>query len=301
MVCRMIQSHTALPTAILGPGLLGGSLALALQKKDPHADVRIWARRENAAADLRTRRLATVVTTSIAEAVAGAGLVVLATPVETMPGLARQIATCDVAPGCVVTDVGSVKGTVVRALDDIFAGTRVRFVGSHPMAGSERSGIEAAHSDLFEGANCIVTPSGHSELAALDQVTQFWSSLGCRVLVMPPEEHDRKVARISHLPHLMAAVTTLAALRSIPEAIDCAGNGFRDTTRVAAGDPGLWKGILLDNNSEVAAALREALSTTRELLEIIEGLDEEKLRLFLAEAKSLRDRLLAGGSAYGND
>ena len=218
-----------------------------------------------------------------------------------MPDLARQIAACDLPPGCIVTDVGSVKGTVVSALEPIFAGTRAAFAGSHPMAGSEKAGIESARADLFEGASCIVTPTPDTDSSAVERVTKFWTALGCQVLTMSPQEHDRKAARISHLPHVMAAITTLAALRANPDALPCAGTGFRDTTRVAGGDPALWTGILLANKTEVTAALREALGTTRELLEIVEGMDEEKLRLFLAGAKNLRDRLTAGASAYGND
>lgn len=289
------------PIAIFGPGLLGGSLALAIRKNFPSAEVRIWARREEAAADVRARGIGTLATTSIVEAAIGARLILLATPIESMPDQARQIAACAVAPGCIVTDVGSVKGTVVSALDEAFAGSGARFVGSHPMAGSEKAGIEAAREDLFERANCIVTPSSVTDTAALEEVKSFWSALGCRVRVMSPQEHDRKAARISHLPHVMAAVTTLTALRTNPDAIECAGNGFRDSTRVAGGDPGLWKGILLANKAEITAALREVLGTTRELLEIVEGMDEEKLRLFLAEAKNLRDSLTVGASAYGND
>lgn len=292
---------TSLPVAILGPGLLGGSLAMAIRTVNPSAEVRIWARRDDAATEVRSRGIATLATTSIADAVDGAGFVILATPVETMASQAREIAASNIAPGCIVTDVGSVKASVVSDLDELLEGSRARFVGSHPMAGSEKSGIDAARSDLFANAPCIVTPSARSNTAAVDAVKAFWSALGCRVSLMQPDEHDRKVARISHLPHAMAVVTVLAALRSDPAAISCAGSGFRDTTRIASGDPGLWRGILLQNKAHVTAALREALSTTRELLEIIDGLDDEKLRLFLAEAKNLRDRLATGATAYGND
>ncbi len=297
------MSRPASPTtvAIFGPGLLGGSLALAVQKLTPGAEVRIWARREEAVADIRARGIASRVTTSISDAAGGAHLIVLATPIGAMPNLARRIALCDPSPGCVVTDVGSVKGSVVNALEPIFANTPSLFIGSHPMAGSEKTGLDAARADLFEGAACILTPTPHTDPVALDRLRQFWSRLGCRLLEMSPQEHDRKVARISHLPHVMAAITTLAALRLDPAALDCAAGGFRDTTRVAAGDPAMWAGILSENRSEVLTALREATDTVRELLEIVEGLDEEKLRLFLAEAKIHRDRLTAGPSAYGND
>lgn len=287
--------------AVFGPGLLGGSLALAVRKRMPHTEVRVWCRRDEAAADVLARGIAAVASSSVGEVATGANLIILATPIGAMPALARQIVDCELADGCIVTDVGSVKGSVVGALEPIFAKTRASFIGSHPMAGSEKTGIEAARADLFEGAACIVTPTPSTDASALERVKTLWATLGCRLLFMSPAEHDRKVARISHLPHVMAAITTLAALRSDPGAIECAAGGFRDTTRVAGGDPSMWTGILSENKTEVVAALREALDTTRELLEIVEGLDEEKLRLFLAEAKNLRDRLTTGATAYGND
>src|SRR5690606_6547917 len=150
----------------------------------------------------------------------------LATPVETMPALAAQVAQAALAPDAVVTDVGSVKGSVVQALTPLLGD---RFLGSHPMAGSEKTGVATARADLFEGAACLLTP-GPGQAAR--RLRAFWESLGCRVLAMSPEEHDRKVARISHLPHWLAVVTTLAALRGDPEAVACAAGGFRDTTRV---------------------------------------------------------------------
>ena len=154
---------------------------------------------------------------------------------------------------------------------------------------------------LTDAQDALSALAQGQDAAVLERVRAFWSALGCRLLEMTPSQHDRKVARISHLPHMMAAITTLAALRADPAAIACAAGGFRDTTRVAGGDPPMWTGILSENRTEVAAALRDALDTTRELLEIVEGLDEEKLRLFLAEAKNLRDRLATGAPAYGND
>ena len=124
----------------------------------------------------------------------------------------------------------------------------------------------------------------------------FWESLGCRVLAMSPVEHDRKVARISHLPHWLAVVTTLAALRGDPEAVACAAGGFRDTTRVAGGDPDLWTGISLANREALLASLREASSVLTELVEILAKPDEEALRRCLTEAKNLRDLLPAAHS-----
>lgn len=273
--------------SVLGPGLLGGSLALALQERRPEAELRLWARRPGAEAEIRARGIRAAFFTDATAACAGADLVILATPVETMPALAAQVAQAALAPDVVVTDVGSVKGSVVRALTPLLGD---RFLGSHPMAGSEKTGVATARADLFEGAACLLTPNPGQDARRL---RAFWESLGCRVLAMSPEEHDHKVARISHLPHWLAVVTTLAALRGDPEAVACAAGGFRDTTRVAGGDPDLWTGISLANREALLASLREASAVLTELVEILAKPDEEALRRCLAEAKTLRDLLPA--------
>lgn len=272
--------------AIYGPGLLGGSLALAVQERFPHTRLRLWARREAAEAGIRARGIQADFFTDAVQAAAGASLIILCTPVETMEGLARQILQADLTSDCLITDVGSVKGSVVAALEPVLG---TRFIGSHPMAGSEKTGIEVARADLFVNAACLLTPCpASSDPARLQRLRTFWDALGCRLLEMTPFEHDEKVARISHLPHMMAVVTTLAALRTDPSAVACAANGFRDTTRVAGGDPGLWTGIALENRTALLAQLRTASDTLTELLEILDKPDEEELRRFLAEAQSLR-------------
>lgn len=274
--------------AIYGPGLLGGSLALAIQERMPGTALRLWARRESAEADIRARGIQAEFYTDAAAAAQGASLIILCTPVETMPALAEKIAQADLAADCLITDVGSVKGSVVRALEPILG---PRFIGSHPMAGSEKAGIETARPCLFQNATCLLTPGARTPSSASDllpRLRSFWQTLGCNVLEMSPEEHDEKVARISHLPHMMAAVTTLAALRTDPTAVACVANGFRDTTRVAGGDPGLWTGIALENRPALLTQLQAAAATLTELLEILGKPDEEELRRFLTEAQSLR-------------
>lgn len=275
--------------SIYGPGLLGGSLALAVQERMPEVKLRFWARRESAAAAIQARGIQAGFFTDAVAAARDASLIILCTPVETMAGLAGQIAQADLAPDCLVTDVGSVKGSVVRALEPVLG---ARFIGSHPMAGSEKTGVEAARTDLFQNAACLLTPTSQTQPADLLRLRAFWSALGCRLLEFGADEHDVKVARISHLPHMMAAITTLAALRSDPDALACAAGGFRDTTRVAAGDPGLWTGIAMSNRTALAARLREASTTLVDLLHILESSDESALRQFLTEAKALRDKLV---------
>lgn len=275
--------------SLYGPGLLGGSVALAVQERMPKVKLRFWARRESAAEAIRARGIQAEFFTDAAAAAAGASLIILCTPVETMAGLAQQIVTADLAEDCLITDVGSVKGSVVRAVEPILGH---RFIGSHPMAGSEKTGVEAARADLFQNAACLLTPTDLTRPEDLQRLRNFWVALGCRLLEFGPDEHDVKVARISHLPHMMAAITTLAALRGDPEAVKCAAGGFRDTTRVAGGDPGLWNGIAMSNRPALIAQLREASAALGELMHILEGQDEAALRQFLTEAKALRDTLV---------
>ena len=284
--------------AIVGPGLLGGSLLLALRKLLPYAHLRSWSRREEAAAQvaalmLGSAKVADVASTSLEEVVADADFIVLCTPVESFAGLARELVKLPVSPGCIVTDVGSVKGSVVAALEQIFASTSLNFIGSHPMAGSERAGLEAATVDLFENATCLLTPTLLTEGRALTATRAFWKLLGCRLIEMSPEDHDRKVARISHLPRLAASVVTLTALHDDPTTAECMGNGFRDTAiRVASGDPGLWTGIIAANRPEVLAAVREARDRFDDLVAMLENMDDKALTRFLVEAKTARDRIL---------
>lgn len=281
---------------VYGPGLLGGSLALALQERLPGVELRLWARRESAESAIRARGIQAAFFTDATAAAQGASLIILCTPVETMPEQARQIMAADLPEDCLITDVGSVKGSVAQALEPLLG---PRFIGSHPMAGSEKTGVEAARADLFQNAVCLVTPPAArspQQEVAIERLRRLWQTLGCRVLEMSPDEHDEKVARISHLPHMMAAVTTLAALRTDPSAVDCVANGFRDTTRVAGGDPGLWVGIAMENRAALLAQMEAASETLTELLEILRKPDEEELRRFLAEAKALRETVPAAVS-----
>jgi prephenate dehydrogenase len=273
--------------AILGPGLLGGSLALAVKQAWPSLEVRMWGRRAEAVAEVLRLGIADFASTDAGAVVQNASLVVLATPVVVMEQVSVALQG-RLAPDAVVTDVGSVKRSVVKVLEPLFASAGIPFVGSHPMAGSEQTGISAARADLFLGATCILTPTVQTQPAALARVQAFWSALGCRLLSMTVDEHDRKVARISHLPHAVAFALVRAALQDDPNAAECAGNGFRDTTRIAGSDPDLWSGILLENQAEVVAALQDAVTDLQDLLAIVRGADKEQLRHYIATAQELK-------------
>lgn len=239
--------------AILGPGLIGGSLALALAERGLAQRLMIYARSPNALDAIRTAGVDAELSTNPSEAVREADVVILCVPIEAMPALVREIRDA-LKPTALVTDVGSVKGSVDRDLAPLLEG-KALWIGSHPMAGSEKAGFAAARADLFEGAAVIVTPTQHTVRRAKDQALLFWEKLGARVTSLSPESHDRYVAQISHIPHLMAAALVVHASA---EARELAGGGFRDITRIASGSPELWTEIISANAKPIAAEL-EAL------------------------------------------
>ncbi len=278
--------------AILGPGLIGGSIALALRRANG-SHVTLWARRAEAVSEAAAAGCADAATSDLAAAVNGADLVVLCVPVGAMAAIAAKIAP-ELPPLCIVTDVGSVKGPVIADLHPIFEG-RARFVGSHPMAGSEHTGLAAARVNLFDGTTCIVTPEPTTDAEALADVAAFWQRLGCRVVELPVAEHDECVALVSHLPHLAAAalVNTVAARNE--HAFRVVGPGFRDTTRVASGPPAMWREILRENAGAVVPAIDALIAKLTEFRQTLApaggGPEHEKTLGLLAAARATRERI----------
>ncbi|MDA9831073.1 prephenate dehydrogenase/arogenate dehydrogenase family protein [Akkermansiaceae bacterium] len=190
----------------------------------------------------------------------------------------------DLKPGTLVTDVGSVK-----VLPHEVAGRHgVPFIGSHPMAGSEQTGIEAARADLFKGAACALTNDQERPDSELQALAAFWQNLGCSTSEMNSQDHDRAVARISHLPHAMAVATAGAALR-FPGDESLAAGGFRDTTRVASGDPAMWAEIMVENRAALTAALKDAQKEIREMLDHLAKPDKKGLQNYLSEVKARKE------------
>lgn len=272
---------------ILGGGLLGGSAALALRE---NTDVRLWFRKPEAvdAAQLSGLDFATG---DLKDAVAETDLLILAVPVGAMPALLTAAMAAGLPKVCLVTDVGSVKVAPHRDLAPILAQSGNPFIGSHPMAGSERNGLAAARVDLFQNAACLLTNDSSAPPDLCTALEDFWKSLGCRTKWLGAAEHDRLVARISHLPHVTAAATAFGALSADAGSGHLSGGGLRDTTRVAGGNPEMWAEILLENRGEVARSVRETIAKLDEFLVALDGANQEELRSLLAEAKSLRDTL----------
>lgn len=278
--------------AILGPGLLGGSIALAL-RDTPRAVLRLWTRRAETLPQLRNRGFSSEeTTTSLIEAVEGADLVILCSPVGAMPALISALRGQNaLAPGAIVTDVGSVKAPVVAQLTPAVSALGGLFIGSHPMAGSENAGIAHARRDLLQGALCLLTPLPETPTHALERLEGFWQELGMRTARLSPADHDLALARVSHLPHAAAAALTLAALKPRPEDGALCGNGLRDSTRIAKGGASMWSEIFLENRDALLEPLRNLHGILGELLVFLENRDQERLAEFLQEARDLREQL----------
>jgi prephenate dehydrogenase len=276
--------------AVLGLGLLGGSVALAARRRGIAGRVAGATRR----ADARRAALRSGAVDEAGDyesAVRGADLVVLATPVNAMAELTRRIAPA-LRDDAIVTDVGSVKGMLVDTLPGLLP-RGVRYVGSHPMAGGHERGVEHARADLFEGAACVVMRSGDPE--ARERVVGFWRALGARVVLLDAEEHDARVAWVSHLPHALAFAFA-SVLAEAPEgALDVQGAGFRDFTRIARSDAELWADILTSNRKALAAPLQAVARALEGLARALESEDVEAVERILAAARAA----LAGGGAPG--
>jgi prephenate dehydrogenase len=220
--------------------------------------------------------------------VRGSDLVVLGTAVGLFRQTAEQIAPA-LAPEAVVVDVGSTKTEIVAALEPLMPPGRT-FVGCHPIAGSEQRGINHARADLFQGAVCVVTPTRSTPREVLARVVETWEALGMSVRSLSPADHDRLLAEVSHLPHVVAAA--LVQVLSDPSE-SLVGPGWSDTTRVASGDPALWRDILMSNADEVAAALERFQGTLAAMRSALRRKDAARVEQLLAEAKGRRDRLIA--------
>lgn len=287
---------------VAGLGLIGGSVALAARRADPHVIIRAvdedphtraFALREGVADEAL----------STGEAVAAgwfapgaAELVVLATPVPVTVGLLAEIGR--LGYDGIVTDVASTKSAVVDAAGRAVAdGARYRFVGGHPMAGSERSGVEAASATLFNGAYYVLTPTGFTDMGAFKTVHEFVTGLGARVISIDARDHDEAVAVVSHVPHVTAAaLVELASSRATEVGADLlrlGAGGFKDMTRIAAGSPDLWTGICMDNAPALSAGIERLSAVLEGFRRSLDAGDADGVRAWLTAPADVRRSLPA--------
>jgi prephenate dehydrogenase len=277
-------------------GLLGGSLGLALKQRGLAARVEGLVRRDASVAECLKLRVVDDATTDPKRAAGNADLLVLCTPIAGMQDLVRQMAPA-LKRDAIVTDVGSVKASVVSDLEAIVASAGGHFIGSHPMAGSEKTGPAHARGDLFVNAVCVVTPTARSSPTALDRVEDLWKSLGASLLRMPPVAHDQLVSRSSHLPHVIAAQLVNHVLDSAhpkEQAMLCA-NGFRDATRIASGSPEMWRDIALANRENLARAVDEFVRALQAFRGALDAADARAIEKIFDQAKIRRDAWCAQG------
>lgn len=268
---------------VLGAGLIGGSILLDGKKTGVAEKLIAWCRSEQSLQRVRAANIADLVTTDILTAIKDSDLIIFCTPVEVMGELAKKISHA-ISPRCLITDVGSVKSPVENMMAPIFA-QKGRWLGSHPMAGSEQSGLPAARADLFQNATIILTPGNLTTSDTVNDLTKFWETLGGKVLHTTPEKHDYAMAQISHLPHLVAALLVDCVQA---ENLSFHGPGFRDATRIAAGPPALWCGILKENREAVLASLDLFLQQASSAREALNSSDWSELEEFLDRASRMR-------------
>ncbi len=275
---------------LVGVGLLGGSLGLALKQRRLVEMVAGFVRRAASVEECQRAGAVDCATRDLEAAVAGAEIVVLCTPLSQMPDLARQLRPA-LKPGAVVTDVGSVKGPVVRELEPLVGQAGGFFIGSHPMAGAETTGVSSARADLFVNAVCAVTPTTRSNHMALEAVEQLWKAVGTRLVRITPEAHDEWVSRTSHLPHILAAqlVNFVLNPEHPKEQGTLCANGFRDTTRIASGSPEMWRDIVLENRDNLLKGLAQFCARLEEFRGLLQSADVVRIARFFEEAKQKRD------------
>ena len=273
--------------AIIGTGLIGGSIGLGLRRLGWHVTGR----------DRDHERAERAVALGALDEVGtdpDADVIFIATPV----GVVAEEASLLVSSTTVVTDVGSVKAPIVRAVD------HPRFVGGHPMAGSEQEGVEGADADLFQGATWVLTPTDGTDPSAYARLQDVVTALGANVVAMPPERHDALVAVVSHVPHLTAAaLMTMAAGRAEEHAalLRLAAGGFRDMTRIAAGHPGIWPDICAENRDAIVDALDELVATLTSVRSTVAGADRPALLSLLEAARTARINLPARAVARADE
>jgi len=276
--------HMFKRVTIIGLGLIGGSLGLAIRERRLAEEIIGVSRRQSTIRKAMSLGVVDRVTLDIKEGVCGSDFVILTAPVLTIIEIAKRIKGV-LKKGVIVTDAGSTKYDVVKNIEAIFP-NGASFVGSHPLAGSEKSGLNFVNKDLFKDAYCLLTKTPNTDSKAFKKIKIFWRRIGMRVVSMNAKQHDKIISKISHLPHAVSA-----SLSNTCRGIDLslAAGGFKDTTRISSGSPELWKDIFLTNRKNLARdinMLKKELSKLETAL--IRG-DEKKILYFLKKAKGVRD------------
>jgi len=279
--------------AIVGMGLMGGSLGMALLKGKIAGEVTGIGRDKKRLAGALKCGAATGVTTDYKEGFSGADIIVFGVPVPLIAELFRDNYRYMHGAGA-VTDMGSVKQAVVSSIEKMekSAGNDMNlFVGSHPMVGSEKAAIKNSGADLYRGGTCIITPTLKTDAKRLEYVGNFWKRLGMNTVEMAPAEHDEKISGVSHLPHLLAFLLSTTQADTIKKNPAIIGNGFKDATRIGASNEEIWSGIFLENKNAVLKDVGRTENELKKLKELIKKQDINGLKKYIRNARMLRESL----------
>ena len=280
--------------AVIGVGQIGGSVALAARAAGAVTEVVGFSRSAETMREARQLGIIDRAASTAALAVQGAGVIVLATPVRSLGGIAKQIASA-IDARALVFDVGSVKVAALRALEPVLP--RGVFIACHPLAGTERAGPDSASAGLFEGRRCVVCPTVHTDVDRLELARRLWTAMGAEVVLLDAALHDRVLGAASHLPHIAAYALAAAAggvdAAVLDEMAHLPTTSLRDTTRVAASSPAMWRDIFLDNRTEMLPLIDRLLAEIQALRAAIDAGDDGRLDALLVQAKARRDRLVS--------
>lgn len=274
---------------VLGVGLIGASFALAMKKRGLCRTITGFGRKESNLVKAKERGIIDSFELDPGMASAGSDLVIFSLTASSFAETAKRIVG-SLKEGAIVTDVGSVKGGLAYEMEEILS-HRVSFVGAHPIAGSEKSGIETADADLFEGQKCIITPTKKTDRTAMDALAGLWQSLGAEVVMMTPEEHDKVLGAVSHLPHIVAYEMVNAIEEIDGSYLRYCGRGFRDVTRIASSSPEMWRDICMFNRENLVHFLDIFIGRLEKVKAYIARSDADSVEDEFRKAKALRERL----------
>ena len=276
---------------IIGVGLIGGSLARALKEKNLAKDVFGYGREQARLEDAQKLNIIDQFSTSIEEAIVGAEIIVVATPVGTFQSILGEIEPL-ITENVIITDVGSTKSDIVNIVHNVLRAKSNCFIPAHPIAGKERSGFEVSDSMLFDGKKVIITPQENNSSDSIQVIEEMWKGVGAEVDFMSAESHDNLLGMTSHLPHMLAFSLVNYLVNQNPTASIYAGGGFKDFSRIASGDAIMWRDICLQNKDQIISHLKGYQSTLNDLLEAIGDENSEELEHLFTTAKKTRDSWL---------
>ncbi len=284
------MTETVHKLCIIGTGLIGGSLALALKQNGFVGRITGGGRREQTLQDAVALGVIDDYHSDLAQAASGADMVVICVPLGAMKAVMQAIKPALQAQ-TIVTDAGSAKQSVIDAATDVFGESFDRFVPGHPIAGTENSGVHAAFAELYQGRQVILTPTENTDVHAIEQVRALWQQAGAEVSTMSATHHDRVLAGTSHLPHMLAfaLVDCLHNLDDIDEIFQYAAGGFRDFTRIASSDPVMWRDICLHNSEAILDMIARYQRELDDVRDALQQADGEALKTVFERAKGVRD------------